>query len=186
MSNNEVVLTKLERYFLSNQLRILEALYPDEANSLSVRRESIENGYEMLYTWDMDFIYDGDDKMTRAECSEVWNTMDMFDAISRAVTSHGVEAVENNHFAKFRGYDGNNESKFMAFAAFTVERLQRFTYLPGAEQGNWNSHIPTRDTYKRMFEEWQKIPEQHRFDLTKEQLNTVVNAAIHPENQRAK
>ena len=54
MSKEGTKLSRLDRLFLSNQLRILEALYPEEANDLARRREALECGYEMLYDWDMD------------------------------------------------------------------------------------------------------------------------------------
>lgn len=82
---DELKLTKLDRIFLVNQIRILEGLYPDEAESLSVQREALEHGYEMLYAWDFEYIYDGNDKMTVEESREVWDTMDMFDAIGRSM-----------------------------------------------------------------------------------------------------
>jgi len=42
-------LTKLQRYQISNQLKILEVLYPDESASYSLQREIFERGYELLY-----------------------------------------------------------------------------------------------------------------------------------------
>ena len=46
MADNDFKLTTLDRLVLSNQYRILEALYPDEAETLAIKREAIENGYE--------------------------------------------------------------------------------------------------------------------------------------------
>jgi hypothetical protein len=37
-------LSGVERWILSNQLRILEALYPDDAGSLAEQRTSLERG----------------------------------------------------------------------------------------------------------------------------------------------
>lgn len=178
-------LSRLDRYFMSNQLRILEALYPDEADSYAVRREAIENGYEMLYNWDMDYIYDGQDIMSPDESKEVWDTMDMFDAINRAVKDLelGTNDLKQKTFTLFRGYDGNNETKFMAFAAFTVERLKRFEYLPMAKKGYWNSHMPMRDIYIRMLNVWKKIPLERRFAISRNELNAILDAVAHPDNQ---
>ena len=175
--------SRLDRYFLSNQLRIMEALYPDEANDFAVRRESIEKGYEIFYEIDMSYIYGGNDKMTAEESREVWDTMDMFDAIDRALKIHGVGLAEGMPITQFRGYDGNNEAKFMSFAAFTVERLGRFKYLPMAKEGYWNSHAPSREPYSRMLSEWKEIPSPENFDLSKDQLRRVLEAAIHPDQR---
>lgn len=183
MTDDNPRLSRLERYFLSNQLRILEALYPDEADSLAVRREAIERGYEFLYGWDMEHIYSGDDVMTPEESAEVWETLDMFDAIERSSQTVGPENLDGFHFKKFAGYDGNNESKFMSFAAFTVERLGRFQYIQTAKAGYWNSHAPVRAIYQRMLEVWQRIPRERRFDLSLDQLREILGAAVHPDNR---
>ncbi len=42
-------LTRTERWILSNQYRILEALYPDERGSLEKARIALESGYELEY-----------------------------------------------------------------------------------------------------------------------------------------
>lgn len=179
--SQDVILTRIERLILVNQIKILEALYPQEASSLSVQREAFEQGYEMLYSWYFENIYDGEDKMSKAESLEVWDTMDMFDAIARSWPndlSHG-----NYILTKFAGYDGNTETKFMAFARFTVERLKRFEYIELERPNYWNAHRPIRDTYLRMLREWKKISSPERFALTREQLDHVLKEAIHPEHR---
>lgn len=179
--SEELKLGKLDRIFLINQLRILEALYPEEASDLSVQREALERGYEMVYPWDYQFIYDGDDTMSVEESQEVWDTMDMFDGIQRSM-SDGEEAPAHA-MTKFAGYDGNTETKFMSFARFTVERLERFEYVPMEKPGYWNSHRPVREIYQRMLEVWRELPHDQRFSMNSEQLTNVLNAAIHPENR---
>ncbi len=183
MTSEKPKLTRLERLFLSNQMRILEALYPDEASSISTQREAIERGYEMLYDWNIEYIYDGRDVMTAEESSEVWDTLDMFDAINRFVSSTTDEEIKNSSFTKFLGYDGNNESKFMAFTAYTIERLGRFDYVPTPKKNYWNSHMPVRELYARMLEEWHKVPKVRRFELKTEEVKKILAAAVHPENR---
>jgi uncharacterized protein YfbU (UPF0304 family) len=178
---NELNLTKLDRIFLINQLRILEVLCPDEASQLSVQREALERGYELLYDLDFEHIYDGDSKMTVCESREVWDTMDMFGAIERSMPEN--MDVSNFSMTKFAGYDGNNESKFMSFAQFTVERLKRFEHVPMQRPGYWNSHRPVRETYRRMLEKWTEVPSSERFTMSPEQVMLVLRAAIHPENR---
>lgn len=180
-----VNLTRLDRYNISNQLRILEALYPDEAKDFALKREAIERGYEMLYGWDMDHIYDGDDIMTVEESKEVWDTMDMFDAIDRSLKNLHLDPniLDGLPLKQFAGYDGNNETKFMSFAAFTVERLERFTYLPMARKGYWNSHTPMRPVYQRMLQVWRQVPSPKSFEMTEQQVLAVLRAAKHPESR---
>lgn len=184
MSEEDPKFTRFERYQLSIQLRILEALYPDEAESIAVQREAIEHGYELLYRWQMEHIYDGDDVMTREECLEVWNTLDMFDIIGRSISEIGKPEYKEHFAAKFAGYDGNNESKFMGFAAFTVERQKRFEYVR-VERG-WNSHFPARQMYLRMLEVLQSLnlaPQMGGNLLSEAQLIQVLDAATHPDQR---
>lgn len=182
MSDDTLKLSRFDRYKLANQLRILEALYPDEAEDIAIQREAIEHGYELLYRWQMEHIYDGDDVMTAEECLEVWDTLDMFDVISRSMEKSGNAAHGKNFASKFVGYDGNNETKFMSFAAYTVERLKRFEYV--RRERGWNSHMPVRDMYRRMLTVWRSFGSSGRGLLSESQLTEVLEAAIHPENRR--
>jgi len=175
----EITFSRKERYFLSILLQILEQMNPEEADNIAVQREALERGYEMIYRWGLDHIYDGDDRMTYDESSEVWSTLDMFSSIARSAPPDQEDAYR----AKFRGYDGNNETKFMAFTAFTIERLERFEYVPMEKEGYFNSHMPMRDVYSRMLRVWQNIPSNSRFEMDKKQVTSVLRAATQPENQ---
>jgi uncharacterized protein YfbU (UPF0304 family) len=176
----EVQLSRLERYFLSNQLRILEALYPDEAERFAVQREALEQGYELAYNIGMDHIHDETESLSNEESREVWETMDMFLSIDRTIEDFGLQEFHKGNFTRFAGYDGNNESKFMGFASFTVERLDRFTHLPLKEDGYFNSHMPTRPVYQRMLKVWRQIPYEKRFPMSKNDLLQVLEAATNP------
>lgn len=183
MSDSDKTFTRFERLILTNQMRILEALYPDEAESIAVQREAIERGYELLYRWQAEHIYEGDDVMTAEECLEVWDTLDMFDAINRAIKRLEKPEYFERLRSKFAGYDGNYESKFMAFAAFTVQRMGRFDYVPLAIEGSFNSHAPMREIYGRMRTVWTKLGREQGFNMDEQQLLSVLDAAIHPENR---
>lgn len=178
---DELKLSTLDRIFLVNQLRIMEVLYPEEASGMSLQREALERGYEMLYAWDFQNIYVGNDTMTEEESREVWDTLEMFDVINRAIPPD----FDTSRYpvTKFMGYDGNNETKFLSFAQFTVERLQRFEYVPMASPRYWNSHMPVREIYRRMLEVWKQQPSSERIKLSRDRLEQVLAAAVHPENR---
>lgn len=180
MADEDHHYTPLERYLISNQLRILEALYPNDAEGLAVTREALERGYEILYDWDTQHIFSGNEIMSRDECSEVWDTLEMFDAIDRAIEASGRPELRDEVGARFVGYDGNNESKFMSFAAFTVERLGRFAYVKLRKPGYWNSHFPARPMYQRMLSEWKEMEIQQRHELNTEALERILSAAPDP------
>ncbi len=180
-----MTLSKLERYFLSNQLRILEKLYPAEADELGVQREAIEQGYTLVYEMGMDHILDGDDAITTEEAREVWDTMNMFLSIDDSIKELDLEDQHSKNPERFfSGYDGNNETKFMSFATFTVERLGRFKHLPLKEKFHYNSHSPRRDTYRKMLSVWHKIDYSKRFPMSQDDLESVLGACTDIENQQ--
>ena len=177
MADNDFKLTTLDRLVLSNQYRILEALYPDEAETLAIRREAIENGYEILYALDMDYIYDGEGIMTREESLEVWDTLDMFHALKiSAVRLNILDWLSEQRNSTFQGYDGNNETKFMAFAAFTIQQLNRFQYLDLPDDEYFNSHSPMRPIYNKMQRIWKPVPSSNRFELSKDEIRNIIGA----------
>src|SRR3546814_17942827 len=81
----------------------------------------------------------------------------------------------------FRGYDGNNESKFMAFAAYTVPKLGRFEYVKLARNNYWNSHMPMRPISPRMLAVWREPPAGKRLALDAAQAARVRAAGAPPE-----
>lgn len=171
MDDDAVKLSRKDRYIISNQLKILEVLYPSEAQGYAVAREAFERGYEIIYEWNFGDIYKEGEILTPDEALEVWDTLDMFDALSRYMDK--AEIVEP--LAKFQGYDGNNEGKFMAFTAYTMERLERYQYIDLPRDKYYNSHWPTRDMYGRMVEQWKQIPQNRRFKLSDEDFHKILN-----------
>ncbi len=178
---DDLKLTKLERIFLVNQLRILEALYPLEAEKLSIQREAFECGYELLYDLESQYISDGDNIMSASNCQEVFDTMDMFVAIKRSL-EQDIDFTTVSQM-KFSGYDGNNETNFMSFARFVFERWGRFQDLPMEKPGVWNSHYQARPRYQRMLTAWKEVPAENRFAMSSEQLTRIHSAATNPDNR---
>ena len=175
MPDDEVSLTRIERLMLSNQLRILEALYPDDADVFAVQREAIENGYEMLYSWGLTHILEGDETMSYDESREVWDTLQMYGDIRNAALDLNIsDWILEQPNGRFQGYDGNEETKFMVFSSYTMERLKRFMYVDMPEAGYFNSHSPMRDTYNEMLTRWRNIPARERHMLSEVQIREIL------------
>ncbi|MCY3674555.1 MAG: YfbU family protein [Paracoccaceae bacterium] len=173
--NNPNSLSRHERLFLYNQYKILEALYPGEAEYYSVKREALEYGYEIEYDLDtMEFI--SKEVMTREESIEVWDTFDMFDSFKiSAEKGKFTDWLSKQHPSSFAGYDGNNETKFWLFARFTIQRLKRFEYLELSKQPDpFNSPIRMRDTYKRMLDKWKPLGFSKWQSLTQEDIKLIL------------
>jgi len=185
-------LDRKDRFIISNQLKILEALYPEEASSYAIQRTAFEEGYESHYDWALEHI--SEKTLTEDETGEVVDTLDMYSAIRRSVSQLSDKTGLNDFMIRFRGYDGNDpkEVQMLGYARYFVVELERFQdILDGQEKHfDFNSHMQIRDVYKRMLKEWQAIPSGiqtgQRHNLTKEQIIKILDASTHPENREKK
>lgn len=171
--------SRKERFIISNQLKILEALYPNESDSYSIQRAAFEDGYETHYDWAMEHI--SDEPLSDELAKEVRNTLDMYRAIYFYKRDNSVEEF-NKYSLQFSGYDGNDsvEYKLMGYARYFVVDLRRFEEIL-EEQGknfDFNSHAEMRANYKRMLAIWLTldpgVKKGQRHNLTKEQMVSLV------------
>ncbi len=160
----------------------MQRLYPEDDGANEKAIDILSNGYEYLYDELYQYVYDGNDVMSEDECKEVWETLSMFDSIDRTIKSLELEH-DPEETTKFFGYDGNNEGKFLGFAEFTITKEGRFSYLPLVKDNYFNSHMPARGVYQRMMEVWGGIDGSARYPMSRENLDKVLAAAIHPSNR---
>lgn len=169
-------LTKAERWILSNQYRILEALYPGEAKELAEDRDAIERGYEIHYDWMTQHIYEGDDTMSTAESKEVVDILAMFSALKSSFASLSDKTGIRASQVEFHGFDGNNETKQMGYARYFVRHDGgRFGDLRKGEHDDFNSHMPSLDRYRDMLATWQRVADKAHM-MSKEQIVAVLKA----------
>jgi len=165
-------LSRVERWILSNQFHILEALYPDDADHYAKVHEALESGYELHYEWFSEHIYNDRDIMTPEENREVIEILSMFDSLKRAYGSLSDKTGIEESRVKFCGFDGNNETKQMGYARyFCTLKGGRFTDLDRGD--NFNSHGPTLARYRRMLSEWKKSVDQN--NLSKDDIIRIIS-----------
>lgn len=142
-------LTKKDRVFLINQYRILAALKEDEADHYNELISILENGYEVFY-YMIDEWYS--DSMPSDEGRFVLNILDLYRAIENLKRSTKSAELNDHYYSFFRGFDGNDETQYMGFARFLIEKQGKFfeqeQYL--RRNDNLNSHAPMIDKYRRM------------------------------------
>ena len=120
-------LSKKERLAFIYQLRILEALYPDEAAEFANHRTALENGYVLHYDWMAEYL---SEEMSEAECREVLDILDMYRAITFSINKLDKnDALHKHRLAKFPGFDGNNEGRQMSYARYYIVDLDRYSEL---------------------------------------------------------
>lgn len=164
-------LTESERLILSNQYKILEGLYPDQANEYKKHRKIVEDGYTLNYEEISRHIFD---ELTANGCREVLDILNMFYALQAS-----YQALENKEgiTIRFPGFDGNNETKRMEYTRFYITELQRFTELIDiAESPDFNSHRQTLRLYRLMLDMWDQCAEKN--NLTREEIERIISARL--------
>lgn len=165
-------LSKKERLSFVNQLRILEALYPDDAGYYANQRKALEDGYALHYDWMFEHL---SDELSEEQCREVIDILEMFSEIAWGLQKLGEDdELKKHHLAEFPGFDGNNETQLMAYARYFVVDLNRFEILKKSDYPYFNSHCPMLDTYRAMLARWRGLGSQH--PLNRDQIATILKS----------
>ena len=166
-------LDKKERLILSNQLKILEKLYPEESDYYARHRKALEEGYALHYNWLFENI---DDEMNAEECKEVVDILDMYRAISFSYQKlEDKGELEGHYYLEFRGFDGNNETKQMAYAQYFMIDLDRFKELRYDQPSpDLNSHMQMMPKYRNMLSKWKNCKDKNH--LSKDDIELILNA----------
>lgn len=172
MNAKKEKLTRIERLLLSNQYRILEALYPDDAEYYENNRKAIDEGFELHY--EDCFSALSDDIMSEEECREVIDILSMY----RAITfSNKDEYGIPNYEIKFDGFDLNDdyECKRVLYARYFINDLDRFEELKyGKSYADCNSHSLRMNRYRNMLKVWNSLGNKYK-ELSKEEILKIVN-----------
>jgi len=157
-----VELSKKERLILVNQLLIIEKLYPEEASHYARHRQALEEGYELHYGWIYERLWDG---LSKEECRKVLDILDMYRALSMVEKALADKEFEGKYWLRFKGFDGNNESEYLAYSRYFIVDLGRFDELRyGQAVPDFNSHLPSMPKYSAMLDEWDRLGRS--FNLT--------------------
>jgi len=86
-------LSRIERWILANQYKILEKIDPDEAKYYANIQETLNSGYELEYDWKIDYIYSDESCVSAERCREILEILSMFRDLGR---SHEELADKSN------------------------------------------------------------------------------------------
>lgn len=171
-------LSKVERLIIANQYRILEKLDPDEAEGYARHRQALEDGYQLHYD---EAFYNIWDNLPEKECRFVLDVLSMHSALHFSFKELEDKSGIDEAYIKFQGFDGNNESHYMAYCKYFCVKLERFSELVDQGHDGFNSHSPTLDLYRRMLDAWERMDKPHR--LSKDQIKELQMAHVHPEHK---
>lgn len=170
-------LSKKDRLILFNQYKILEALYPEEADFYALNREIVESGYKIHYS---DISQNISNEMNIEDSKEVLNILDMYRALYFSVEEYkkGVDKKYKGIEIKFPGFDGNSEAEQLVYAKFYLHKMQRFEELHhSGEYPDYNSHSYTLSQYRKMLEKWKSFGE-NVYRLNETQIDQLLEIAV--------
>ena len=166
-------LSKKDRVFLINQYKILAALYPDESKHYEELISILDHGYEVFYSMIDEWI---SEDMPEEEGKFVLDILNIYRVVDDVKRVGKNEEISEHNYSFFRGFDGNNETEYMAFARFLVIEQGKFieqeSYL--AKNDNMNSHCPMVHKYKAMVDMWKKLGS--KWQLNEHELLQILNA----------
>jgi len=164
-------LTKVERRLLANQYHILSLLDEDNAEHYDNLRDALENGYEAAYLYELFGWMLA--PLPPWQCKLVVDAMNMYSSIQRSYEVLDDKTAIEEWRTWFPGFDGDEETTYMGYARFVVEKERRFTDLkPNTE--DFNSHMPTLERYRRMIPVWKSIDNHDQ--LTREDIISILEA----------
>jgi uncharacterized protein YfbU (UPF0304 family) len=152
-------LTRTERWILSNQYRILAKLDPKDWERYARAEDALNSGYELEYDGLAKHVYE--DTLPTEECVEVINILEM-----HRMLKYGLDRLEDKtgidaQAITFHGFDGNNETKQLAYARFVCAKgTGRYEELDRGD--DFNSHSPTLPRYRSMLERWRASADKYQ------------------------
>lgn len=163
-------LSRKERLFLSNQLKILEKLYPKEADYYEKHRKAVEQGYSLHYDWITENLRE---EMSEEECREVLDILDMYRALTFSYRDLDDKSNLPEWKIEFPGFDGNNEPKQMKYTEYFINDLNRFSELrDDSDFPDYNSHSPMLEKYRRMLSKWNEFDQKQ--NLSKDEIIEIL------------
>ncbi|HEU4556490.1 MAG TPA: YfbU family protein [Longimicrobium sp.] len=146
-------LSRIERWTLANQYRILAALEPQNAATYNDYVVALERGYATVIDRIAERI--SRDDTDHKESEEVDDILEMFDGLQRAFRTvedpYGIEP----YMLQFPGFDGKTERDYLGYAHFALERERRHQNLASARDLD-TAGTPMLRQYRRMLDEWKR------------------------------
>lgn len=163
-------LTKKERLSFIYQLRLLEALYPDDNAGYAQMRDALENGFASEYCGTLFAL---PDTLDIEECDRVTEVLEMYRAIHLALRDVGpAHPFAQHRLARFAGFDPVFEGRHGAFAEHLVNRGLYRELAPVVATHALRPMLPV---YEAMLRVWSTLSRRYQLDLM--QVATLVDVS---------
>lgn len=150
--------------------------------------ESIYGGHDWALKWKYPGIFEAESTPSQT-VTEVCNVLDMwwmleigYEALSQPDKDRvAAEADPFGANVRFRGFDGNNETRHMTTAEFLIEQLGRWRHFTGRDL---NSHAPSIDGYLRMYPIFERIRQNlHNRTMNADEIIAILRERVHPDHR---
>jgi uncharacterized protein YfbU (UPF0304 family) len=151
---------------------------PDEREfrpeNIKLIMSAITGGHDWAIDWEMGGLFpetpdNYDDVKFVSDVLDMWEFIELgWSKLQDADKDRIRAAVPYFTEPKFIGFDGNNETDYLAIARMLVEEMNRFSAFKGR---SLNSHSPKIDRYRDMLTKWPGIRSTlHMGQMSVEQL----------------
>jgi uncharacterized protein YfbU (UPF0304 family) len=166
-----------KRLVLANQYRILALLDKGSARDWEAAADIAAEFRPYADLPGMDSMLEHRrDPLTAAEQDFVNDAMNVF-AVLQDAEKAGCRPPEPYTASTFPGFDGNHETRLMAYGRDLRDRQHHWQYVAAASD-DLNSHHPTVDMYERMIEAWKRLGKPNK--LSEDQYAEIAGARRHP------
>lgn len=172
---NPIQLTDVERILLANQCEILGLLTKDDGHTKMAK--NLRDGHTWLYK---NYFQQISDNLPDSDVDHVLAILGIYSDLKDSYGKLSDKSGVDKRLVRFPGFDGNNESDLLCFAQALTDNGSFSETIGKSAQ---NSHMPTREMYGRMIEEWKAMGEPS-YPYSKDQILQIIQAKTHPENRK--
>lgn len=151
---------EIQRLILINQLEILSALKPEDAEDNALKITALKYGFEAEI---QDYVSSSVFEILPEEaCGFVMDVLDMYSAIQFATQDLGEEefrGLGGGMWSKFKGFDGNNETRLLAYSRYLIRDCRKWVELL-EDAGQFNTHQRASEKYRRMLGRFNEVVEE--------------------------
>lgn len=174
-------LSEGEKLILIMLSEIHEKLKIDDGIDPKLVRDAIYGEYTWALAWQYPGLVGGGENKTPPVVSKVLDILEMWELLEHSYNQLQsadkakvkADTTPSGYDVRFRGFDGNNETEYMATAGVLINHLDRFSIFKGRDL---NSHMPSLETYGRMLEVFLPIRRSHSLGmLNAEQIIEILN-----------
>lgn len=164
-------LSNKERLMLYNQYEIIKRLDPEQAEGCEINQEILENGFQYDYDRLVSWV---SDETPEDVYRFVWNTFELFRALHdsyRTLSPDERNQIEERDIT-FAGFDGNEETKYYAYAGFVLKKLKRYEEIYNGGKVILNSHCSMVYRYEKMINQWKQMNSKRQLSL--EDIQSII------------